>query len=100
MAERLDDLRLAILENGESILVEVGDHALFVVDDGGVQQDLLYVGMEDKTARFGAGLLPLRGAPELGRGVGLGRAGSRLGTARRGLGRSRILGPDCQVKQK
>ena len=51
VAEGLDDLRLAVLEYGESILVEVGDHALLVVDDRGVQQDLLHFGMEDETRR-------------------------------------------------
>ena len=35
----------------ESILVQVGDHALLVVDDRGMQQDLLHFGMENKNPR-------------------------------------------------
>ena len=53
MAERLDDLGLAVFEHGESILVEVGDDALLVIDDRGMQQDLLHLGMEDEATGFG-----------------------------------------------
>src|SRR4029079_3848514 len=57
VTKRFYDLLLAILAYGEGILVEVGDHALLVVDDGGVQQHLLHVGMENEPSGFGRRLL-------------------------------------------
>ena len=44
----------AVLEDGESVLVEVGDHALLVVDHGRVQQNFLHFGMEDEASGFRA----------------------------------------------
>ncbi len=50
---------LAVLEDGESVLVEVGNHALLVVDHGRVQQNLLHIGMENKASGFHARFLAL-----------------------------------------
>ena len=60
MAERGDRLRLAILKDCESVPVEVGDHALFVVDHGGVQHNFLDVVLKDEAPAFGAGFLARR----------------------------------------
>jgi hypothetical protein len=57
MAKGLDDLGLAVFEHGESVAVEVSDDALLVVDDGGMQRDLLDLGMENEAARLDARFL-------------------------------------------
>jgi hypothetical protein len=78
MAKGLDDLGLAVLEHGESVAVEVSDDALLVVDDGGMQRDLLDLGMENESARLDARFLALGGGS---RRRGLGLAGSGLGAS-------------------
>ena len=53
MAERSDGLGMSILVDVEVALVEVGDDALLVVDDGGVQHDFFDLLAEDKDATVG-----------------------------------------------
>ena len=57
MTERLDDLRLTVFEDGKGVLIEVGNHPLLVVDDGGVQQHFLHIGMKNESAGVGTRLL-------------------------------------------
>src|ERR1700737_5090999 len=86
VAEGVDDLELAVLENGKSVLVEAGNHALFAVNHSGVQDDFLHFRMKHEPAVFDAGLLAL------------GRSGRRrwrcgLRAAGRCRRRSRSLSP-------
>src|ERR1700730_6032369 len=101
MPERSNLLRLAIFKYGESVLVQIGDHMLFVIDDGSVQYNLLHFGMKNEgTRRLPLGL---RRSRARARAVRRGRAGGGrallaggiglcwLRATRGRLGRGRIL---------
>jgi len=46
--KRDDVLGLPVFEDSEGIAVKSGDDVLLVVDDGGVQQDFVYMFLEDE----------------------------------------------------
>src|ERR1700730_14252792 len=114
MPERSNHLRLAIFKYGESVLVQISDHVLLVIDDGSVQHNFLHFSVENEAARLGTWLLPLGWGRLLWSRLALRRwlaGGGRLSlpasgiglrwlrAARRRLGRG-VLGPDSYIQQK
>jgi len=55
VVKRDDGLRLPILEYGECVLVEVGNDALVVVDDRGMEQDFVDILANDEVATVAGG---------------------------------------------
>src|SRR5439155_26335286 len=55
--ERSDGLRLAVLQNCEGALVEVGNHVLLVINHGGVEHDLLRARVKDEATALRSGFL-------------------------------------------
>ena len=92
MAERLDVLGLAVFEHGESILIEVSDDALLVIDDGGVQHTSCTSEWKTKPPGSTPGSWPWVAGAGGGSLRMRARLGRWLGAAGRSLGRGRVLG--------